>query len=110
MRLTNLLGAALGTAFLFLAASSGANAYDRYDRWDRERDRAHDRHQAARHEAWRHEHWRHERPVVVRERPMIVERERPVFVQPAPMYAMPMQMPMQQGPSGLNLNFNIPLN
>jgi hypothetical protein len=44
--------------------------------------------------------------------------KRPVFVQPAPMYAAPMQMPMQmpmpmpynQGPSGLNLNFNIPLN
>ena len=106
MRLTRLFGAALGTAFLFLAASSGANAYDRYDRerdyWRHERD--------ARHDAYRHEHWRHERPVVVRERPMIVERERPVFVQPAPMYAMPMQMPMQQGPSGLNLNFNIPLN
>src|SRR6059058_394589 len=99
MRFTRLLGAALGTAFLFLAASSGANAYDRYDR---ERERDYWRHERdVRHEAWRHEHWRHERPVVVRERPMIVERERPVFVQPAPMYAMPMQMPMQQGPSGL---------
>ncbi len=51
-----------------------------------------------------------ERPCpVVRERPVFVERERPVFVQPAPMYAAPMQMPayQNQGPSGLNLNFNI---
>jgi hypothetical protein len=101
MRLTRLLGAALGTGFLFLAASSGANAYDHWR--DREREREH-----WRHEEWRHEHWRHERPVVVRERPMVVERERPVFVQPQPMYMAPM-MPMQQGPSGLNLNFNIPL-
>jgi hypothetical protein len=58
----------------------------------------------------------HERPIVVRERPVYVERARPVyvepprpvFVQPAPMYAAPMYQ--NQGPSGLNLNFNIPLN
>jgi hypothetical protein len=95
-------GAALGTGFLFLAFSTGANAYDH---WDRERDRDH-----WRHDRYRYEH-RHDRPVVVRERPIVVERERPVFVQPAPMYAAPM-MPMynNQGPSGLNLNFNIPLN
>jgi hypothetical protein len=104
MRLTRLLGAALGTGFLFLALSSGANAYDHWR--DRER-------------YWRHEHYKHdhyvrerpvyvrERPVVVRERPVFVERERPVFVQPQPMYMAPM---MPQGPSGLNLNFNIPLN
>ena len=98
MRLTRLFGAALGTSFLFLAASSGAMAYDHFDR---ERDR-----ERWRHEEWRHEHWRHERPVVVHERPMVVERERPVFVAPQPMYMAP---PMQQGPSGLNLNFNIPL-
>src|SRR4051794_34086371 len=100
MRLTRLLGAALGTGFLLLAASSGANAYDH---WDRERERDHWRHE--RHEAYRHEAWRHERPVVVRERPMIVER--PVMMAPQPMYMAPM---MPQGPSGLNLNFNIPLN
>jgi len=101
MRLTRLLGAALGTGFLFLAFSTGANAYDHYDRdhW--------------RHDRWRSEHhYRHDRPVVVRERPVVVERERPVFVQPAPVYAAPMMpmMPYKQGPSGLNLNFNIPLN
>src|SRR5438445_98924 len=47
------LGAALVTAFLFLAASSGANSYDRYDR-ERERERDHWRHE-QRHEAYRHE-------------------------------------------------------
>jgi hypothetical protein len=98
MRLTRLLGAALGTSFLFLAASSGAMAYDH---WDRDYDRDHWRHERHEH----YEHWRHEHPVFVRERPIVVERERPVFVAPQPMY----MAPMQQGPSGLNLNFNIPL-
>src|SRR3954465_14007011 len=106
MRFSRLLGAALGTAFLFLGASGAANAYDRYDRWDHERERAVMRHE--RHEAWRHEHWRHERPVVVRERPMIVER--PMMMAPQPMYMAPMMPMAPQAPSGLNLNFNIPLN
>jgi hypothetical protein len=73
-----------------LSLSSIAQAHD----WDRDHDR------------WRWEHERHyvhhERPIVVRERPVIVERERPVFVAPPVMYA-------PQQPSGLNLNFNIPL-
>lgn len=99
MRLTRLFGAALGTSFLFLAASSGAMAYDH---WDRD----HWRHEHDRYAHERHEHWRHDRPVVVHDRPVFVERERPVFVAPQPMYMAP---PMQQGPSGLNLNFNIPL-
>ena len=99
MRLTRLIGATLGASFLFLAASSGAMAYDH---WDRDRD--HWRHERYEHE--RYGHWRHEHPVFVRERPVFVERERPVFVAPQPMYMAP---PMQQGPSGLNLNFNIPL-
>ena len=34
-----------------------------------------------------------------------VERERPVYVAPPVVYPM-----VPQGPSGLNLNFNIPLN
>ena len=118
MRLSHLVGAALGTGFLFLDAAGGSHAYDH-----RERDH------------WRHEEWRRphrhenrsmqERPVAVRERPVYVERERPVyvertgpvysepprpvFVQPAPMYATPMYQ-QNLGPSGLNLNFNIPLN
>jgi hypothetical protein len=103
MRLTRLFGAALGTGFLFLAASSGAMAYDN---WDRDHYRnEHDRHA---HERYVHEHERyvHERPVYVRERPVVVERA-PVYVAPQPMYMAPMA---QQGPSGLNLNFNIPLN
>lgn len=109
MRLTRLLGATLGTGLLFLALSSGANAYDHYRDRDHWGDREH-----WRHEEWRHEHWRHERPVVVHERPVVVRErpmvvERPVIVAPQPMYMAPM-MPMQQGPSGLNLNFNIPLN
>ena len=49
MRLTRLFGAALGTSFLFLAASSGAMAYDH---WDRD----HWRHERYAHE--RYEHWR----------------------------------------------------
>lgn len=112
MLLTRLVGAALGTGLLFLAATSTANAYDH-------RDRDHWRYKQWRHDRYEREHARyhdyHRRDrVVVRERPVIVERERPVYVQPAPVYAapmMPMQMPMyNQGPSGLNLNFNIPLN
>ena len=96
MRLTRLFGATLGASFLFLAASSGAMAYDH---WDRD----HWRHERYEHE--RAAHWRHDHPVFVRERPVVVERERPVYVAPQPMY----MAPMQQGPSGLNLNFNIPL-
>lgn len=98
MRLTSLFGAALGASFLFLAASSGAMAYDH---WDRDRD--HWRHERYEHE--RAEHWRHDRPVYVHERPVVVERA-PVYVAPQPMMMAPM---MPQGPSGLNLNFNIPL-
>ncbi len=113
MRLSHLVGAALGTGLLFLAAAGGAQAYDH------ERDRDHWRHEEWRHEEWRRDHryeprYVHERPVIVRERPVYVERARPVFVQPAPVYAAPMYAaPMyqqNQGPSGLNLNFNIPLN
>jgi hypothetical protein len=102
MRLTRLFGAALGTGFLFLAASSGAMAYDH---WDRDHDRDHWRHE--RYERERAEHWRHDRPVYVHERPVVVERERPVYMAPQPMMMAPM---VPQGPSGLNLNFNIPLN
>ena len=97
------------TGLVFLAVAGGAQAYDH-----RDRERYH-----WRHEEWRHEHryeprYVHERPVFVRERPVYVERARPVFVQPAPVYAAPMYAPpmyqQNQGPSGLNLNFNIPLN
>ena len=90
------IGAALLAGSLVLAVSAGAQARD--DRWDH------------RDHGWHHKHGRYvehhghyrERPVYVRERPVIVER--PVMM--APMY----QAPYQPGPSGLNLNFNIPLN
>jgi hypothetical protein len=113
MRLTRLICATLGTSLMFLAASSGANAYDHW----RDRERNHWRHDHSRHNHWRHDHsrhdhWRHSRPAVVRERPVIVERERPIFVQPQQMYQpQPMYMApmMPQGPGGVNLNFTIPL-
>ncbi|MBN9087932.1 MAG: hypothetical protein J0J01_13555 [Reyranella sp.] len=106
MRLSSLLGAALGTGLLVLTLSSGANAWDGY----RDHDRDHD-HWRYDHHRYEHEYWRHERPVVVREvvreRPVVVQRA-PVYMAPQPMYVQP--MPYNQGPSGLNLNFNIPLN
>ena len=104
MRLTRLFGAALGTGFLFIAASSGAMAYDNWDRDHYRHD--HDRYAHERYEHERYEHYRHDRPVVVHDRPVVVERAAPVIVAPQPMMMAPM---MPQGPSGLNLNFNIPL-
>ncbi len=107
MRLSHLVSVA---GLIVLVAGGAAQAYDH--------DRDHWRREEWRHEEWRREHrydprheprYVYERPVVVRERPVYVEQPRPVFVQPAPMYAAPM-MPQSQGPSGLNLNFNIPLN
>ncbi len=105
MRFTRLFGAALGTGFLFLAASSGAMAYDN---WDRDHARyEHDRYAHERYDRERAEHWRHDHPVYVHDRPVVVERAAPpVIVAPQPMMMAPM---MPQGPSGLNLNFNIPL-
>lgn len=63
------------------AVSGIAQAHD----WDHDHDRW----------EWRHRHYYAERPVFV--------RERPVYVAPAPVYVAP------PAPSGLNLNFNIPL-
>ena len=81
------IGAAILVGSAVLAVSTGAQAHD----WDHRYDR------------WHHERWVHERPVYVHERPVIV-RERPVYMAPVvPYYAPPT-------PSGLNLNFNIPLN
>jgi hypothetical protein len=93
------IGAAM-LAGTVLAFSSGAARADDWDhRWERHWDRHYD------HERWHHEHYVHERPVIVHERaPVIVERERPVYVAPPVVYPM-----APQGPSGLNLNFNIPL-
>jgi hypothetical protein len=93
------IGAAM-FAGAVLALSAGAAQAD--DHWDHRYDRDHhyDRDRVY------HEHYVHERPVVVHERaPVIVERERPVYMAPPVVYPM-----VPQGPSGLNLNFNIPLN
>jgi hypothetical protein len=98
MRIANKLsiGAALmGSVLLSFAGVAQANDGD-HDRWERDH--------RVEHHSDRYEHRRYveERPVVVHERgPVIVER--PVFVAPQPVYQQP-------GPSGLNLNFNIPLN
>jgi hypothetical protein len=91
------IGAAM-FAGVVLALSTGAAQAD--DHWDHGWDHRYER------ERWHHDrYYSHERPVVVRERaPVIVERERPVYVAPPVVYAAP------AAPSGLNLNFNIPLN
>lgn len=88
------IGAAIVTGAVLALSAGVAQANDHWDhRWDH------------RHDRWHHGRYAHERPVYVRERPVIVERERPVYMAP------PMAYPMvPQGPSGLNLNFNIPLN
>ena len=97
------IGAALVAGAAILALSAGAQASD----WDRDHDRRWERqHERERwhHDHYVHERYVHERPVIVRERgPVIVERERPVYMAP------PMVYPMAPQPSGLNLNFNIPL-
>ncbi len=87
------IGAAMFTGVVLALSAGAAQADDHY--WDHRYDR------------WHHDHYYvHERPVVVHERaPVIVERERPVYVAPPVVYPM-----APQGPSGLNLNFNIPLN
>lgn len=95
------VGAAL-IGSVILSFSGVAQAYDHWDRdHDRNRHYDHDR-------GYHHGHDRVierrvvERPVYVRERPVYAA---PMFIAP-PMY----QQQQQQGPSGLNLNFNIPLN
>jgi hypothetical protein len=84
-------GAALIAGSAILSLSTGALAWDHWD-----------------HDRWEHERWEHrhhwEREHFVVERPVYVA-PRPVFIAPPPVvYAPP------PAPSGLNLNFNIPLN
>ena len=72
MRLSHLVGAALGTGLLFLAAAGGAQAYDHAS--------ATAITGAMRSGARRPSYeprYVHERPIVVRERPVYVERSRP---------------------------------
>ena len=100
MRLTNTLsiGAALiGSVILSFSGVAQAHDWDHdHDRWGRE-------HRVEHHyNHYDHRRFVEERPVFIHERaPVVVER--PVFMAPEPVYQAP-------GPSGLNLNFNIPLN
>jgi hypothetical protein len=104
MRLSSSLsiGAALiGSALLSFSGVAQANEWD-HDRWERDHRIEHRYGYDHRFDHYDHRRFVEERPVVVRERaPVIVER--PMFVAPQPVYQAP-------GPSGLNLNFNIPLN
>jgi hypothetical protein len=97
MRFNKLSIGAAVLAGAVLALSAGAaqadEHWDHRDRWEHHHDRYRD-------------HYVHERPVIVHERaPVYVERERPVYMVPPVVYPT-----APQGPSGLNLNFNIPLN
>ena len=93
------VGAALiGSVILSFSGVAQAS-----DHWDRDHDR--DRYRYHHYDHGWHGHDR------------VVERrivERPVYVRERPVYAAPMFVAppvyQQQGSSGLNLNFNIPLN
>ena len=102
MRILNKLsiGAALfGSVVLAFAGAAQADEH-----WDHDRYRDHDHDRAYHHEHERVVEHRYiaERPVYVRERPPVIV-ERPVMMAPPVVYAPP-------APSGVNLNFNIPLN
>lgn len=98
------IATALCAGALVLGASAGAQARD--DHWDHRHDR-YDRH--GHYDHGRNYH--HDRPVVVDRRPVVVDR-RPVIVDRRPVVVAPpvyQAVPAYQAPSGLNLNFNIPL-
>jgi len=84
MRVVTKLSFAAALIASFFSLSTIAQAHD----WDRD------------HDHWRHERWEREHRYV--ERPVYVA-PRPVYVAPPVVYAAP------PAPSGLNLNFNIPL-
>lgn len=93
------IGAALiGSVILSFAGAAQADDHWDHRRWDRDHDRGyhHERERVIEHR------YVAERPVYIHERrPVIVER--PVMVAPPVVY-------QPSAPSGLNLNFNIPLN
>jgi hypothetical protein len=99
MRFANKLsiGAALiGSVILSFSGVAQANDWD-HDRYERDHRVDH------RYDHYDHRRFVEEHPVVVHERgPVVVER--PVMVAPPVVYSQP------SAPSGLNLNFNIPLN
>ena len=91
-----LIGAAVIAASSLFMLSSAAQAWD----GDRGYRYGHDRWRSD-HRHFHKHHYVRER-TIVRERPVYVERAQPMFIAP--------QMYAPQQPSGLNLNFNIPLN
>jgi hypothetical protein len=94
------IGAALiGSVILAFAGVAQADDYRDHDRY---RDHDHDRGYHHEHERIVEHRYVAERPVYVRERPPVIV-ERPVMMAPPVVYAPP-------APSGVNLNFNIPLN
>lgn len=108
MRISSKLS--IGAALIGSVILSFSGAAQAYDRWDHDHDRRYERDHDRGH------HYGHDRVIerrVVEERPVYV-RERPMYAAPAPVFIAPpvYQQPayQQPGPSGLNLNFNIPLN
>jgi hypothetical protein len=101
MRVVNKLsvGAALfGSVILAFAGIAQADDYHDRDR-DREHHRDHEMHEHERHDERHEAHEQHYAPRFVAERPVYVA---PPVVSAPQMYAPP-------APSGINLNFNIPL-
>ena len=98
MRVVTKLSLAAALVGSLIAFSAGAQAND----WDHRADRDHDRHYDHDRDH-RYEHREHDRFV---ERRVV---ERPVIVERPMMYAPPVVFAAPQAPSGLNLNFNIPL-
>jgi hypothetical protein len=104
MRVVTKLSLAAALVGSLIAFSAGAQANDWDHRGDRDRYEHRDDHRADR-DHYRHdEHYGHDRVV---ERRVV---ERPVIVERPMMYAPPVVFAAPQAPSGLNLNFNIPLN
>ena len=104
----------IGAALIGSVILSFSGAAQAYDHWDRDHDRDRDYYRQVEHD--RGNHYGHDRVIerrVVEERPVYVHEHRPIIVERPVMMAPPVyQQPVYQqpGPSGLNLNFNIPLN
>ncbi len=93
------IGAALiGSVILSFAGAAQADDHWDHRRWDRDHDRG-----------YHHEHERIVEHRYIAERPVYVHERRPVIVERPVMVAPPVVY-QPSAPSGLNLNFNIPLN
>ena len=106
MRISSKLS--IGAALIGSVILSFSGAAQAYDRWDHDHDRHYD-HDRDHDRGYHREHERVIERRVVEERPVYVH-ERPMYAAPAPMFIAPPVYQQPQGPSGLNLNFNIPLN